>query len=103
MCFDENVSSILKHSLHHVQYSLVLMQPDVMIGYGHLLERDFLGIFEEGVRAPDTFQPGDRQQSVPRRGVPKRHVAVGQPEAVVFPALCEEYVRRVRLKFRVRL
>ncbi len=52
------------NSLDHVEYGLVLPQPDVVVGYGHGLEGDALCVLEEGVGAPDLGQPLDREKSV---------------------------------------
>ena len=79
-------------SLDHVEDRLVLMEPDVVVGDGHILEGDLLGVLEVRVRLPDVIKPGDGQRSVDGA-----HVA-REPQTVVHPALREENVGRVRLK-----
>ena len=50
------------HLLDDVENSLVLVQPQVMVGYCHGLERDLFGIFEVRIRPPHALQPLDVQQ-----------------------------------------
>jgi hypothetical protein len=50
------------HLLDDVENSFVLVQPQVMVGYCHGLERDLFGIFEVRIRSPHALQPLDVQQ-----------------------------------------
>ena len=52
------------NSLDHVEYGLVLVEPEVVVWYGHGLERDLLGVLEERVRPPDEVQPVDGEKPV---------------------------------------
>lgn len=79
-----------QRQLHHVQDRLVLVQPHVVVGDGHRLERDRLGVLEERVRPPHVLEPLDLQQPVLGGHV------LRQPQPVVLPGLREEDVRRVR-------
>ena len=45
--------TVMKHLLDHVHNLLAAVQPQVMVGNGHPLEGDCLGILEERVRSPD--------------------------------------------------
>lgn len=81
-----------QRELHHVQNRLVLVQPHVMIGDCHRLERHRLGVLEERVRPPHVLQPFDLQQAVLRRHV------LRQPQPMIFPRLCEENVGGVSLE-----
>ena len=63
-----------------------------MVGDGHGLEGDALGVLEERVRPPYLGEPLDGQQPVLGGHV------VRQPQAVVLPALGEEHVAGVRLE-----
>jgi hypothetical protein len=45
-----------KDLLDHVHDLLVLVEPKVMVGDGHPLEGDLLGVLEEGVRSPDVLR-----------------------------------------------
>ena len=62
-----------------------------MVGNGHRLEGDLLGVLEERVGTPDPSQPVDREEPI----LPS-HV-VWEHESVVLPLLREEHVRRVCL------
>ena len=66
-----------------------------MVGDGHGLERDALGVLEEGVRPPDLGEPLDGQEAILGGHV------VREPEAVVLLALSEEHVARVRLEINL--
>lgn len=44
-------------SLDHVEYLLGAVQPHVVVGDSHGLERYFLGVLEVGVRPPDLVEP----------------------------------------------
>ena len=44
-------------SLDHVEYFFGAVEPDVVVGDGHGLEGDLLGVLEIGVRTPDPVQP----------------------------------------------
>ena len=53
---DSNFSvsvTVVKYLLDHVHDLLAAVQPQVMVGNGHPLEGDCLGILEERVRSPD--------------------------------------------------
>ena len=43
--------------LHHVQNSLVFIQPHVVVGNSHGLKCDSLGILEKGIWTPHVLQP----------------------------------------------
>lgn len=81
------LSDVLQDSLDHVEDGDIPVQPDVVIGDGHLLKGDLLGVLEIGVGLPDVVEPGDGQQAVIAAG----HIT-GKPQTVVHPALCKEYV-----------
>lgn len=49
--------------LDHVQNSLVLIEPHVVIWNGHCLESDGFGVLEEWIRSPHIFEPFHLQQS----------------------------------------
>lgn len=61
-----------------------------MIGDGHGLEGDGLGVLEERVGPPHVLEPVDLEQAVLGGHV------LGQPQPVVLPRLREEDVGRVR-------
>ena len=63
-----------------------------MVGYGHGLEGDALGVLEERVWPPYLREPLDGEEAILGGHV------VGQAEAVVLPALGEEHVAGVRLE-----
>jgi hypothetical protein len=46
--------------LDHVEDGFVLVEPDVVVGHGHLLEGDLFGVFEERVGPPHELKPTDR-------------------------------------------
>ena len=48
---------MMGHLLDHIKNGFVFVEPDIMVGDGHGLECDTLGILEEGVRSPDLCQP----------------------------------------------
>ena len=50
--------------LDHVEYLLRAVEPDVVVGYGHGLESDLLGVLEVRVRPPDVAEPLDGEQLV---------------------------------------
>ena len=45
----------MKDLLDHVHDLLVLVEPEVVVGNGHPLEGDLLGVLEEGIRPPDVL------------------------------------------------
>ena len=57
------------YSLDHVENALVLVEPDVVVGNGDVLEGNFLGVLEERVWSPHRVEPGGRQQAVIGRQV----------------------------------
>ncbi|GBM18550.1 hypothetical protein AVEN_47942-1 [Araneus ventricosus] len=83
-------------SLDHVQNGLVAVEPYVVVGNGHLLEGDSLGVLEEGVGSPHLLQPAEREKAVLRRHV------LRQLQSVVLPALRHENVGHVRLEKIIR-
>ena len=50
---------LINHLLDHVENGAIFVEPNVMIGYCHCLERDFLGIFEKTIWAPNEAEPLD--------------------------------------------
>lgn len=68
-----------------------MVEPEVVIGYRHLVECDFLRVLEEAVRPPNVVQPVDVEDPVLLRHVFR------QPQSRVPPALREKYVRHVSL------
>jgi hypothetical protein len=74
-------------SLDHVKNCFVPVDPDVVIGNGHVLKIDSFSIFEKRVRSPDVIEPTNRQKSVLAGHV------VRQLQSVVLPALSKKYVR----------
>lgn len=83
--------------LWHVQQRLIVVQPQVMVGYAHLVKRDFLRVFEETIRSPYVMQPFDIQYAVVFAHIFR------EPESLVPPALRQEYVRYVRLEPKTEL
>lgn len=83
--------------LWHVQQRLIVVQPQVMVGYAHLVKRDFFRVFEETIRSPYVMQPFDIQYAVVFAHVFR------EPESLVPPALRQEYVRYVRLEPKTEL
>ena len=73
-----------------------MVQPQVVVGDAHLVERDFLGVLEEAVRPPDVVQPIDVENSIFLAHV------LRQSEPGVSPALCQEYVSDVGLRHVVQ-
>lgn len=71
-----------------------MVEPEVVVGDGHLVEGDPLGVLEETVGSPDVVEPLHVQDAVLLRHV------LRQPQAVVPPALRQEDVRHVRLNTR---
>ena len=49
-----------ENSLDHVENGAIFVEPNVMIGYCHSLERDFLGVFEKTIGSPNEAEPLDR-------------------------------------------
>lgn len=77
--------------LGHVKQCLVVIQPEIMIWYWHLVESNFFCIFEETVRSPDVMQPVHVEYSVIFGHV------LWQPQSRIPPTLREKYVGHVRL------
>lgn len=50
--------------LWHVQQSLIVIQPQIMIGHRHLVERDFLRVLEKAIWPPDRVKPLDVENSI---------------------------------------
>lgn len=65
MRVDEEVHGTgqLQRQFHHVQDGLVLVQPHVVVGDGHRLEGDGLGVFEERVGPPHVLEPVNLEES----------------------------------------
>ena len=78
--------------LDHVEDGGIVVQPQVVVGYGHSLEGDLLGVLEEGVRPPDAMEPLDGEETVLAA-----HVG-GKNQPVVLPVLGEENVRSISLE-----
>ncbi len=55
--------------LDHVENALILVEPDVVVRYGDILESDFFGVFEKRVGSPHGIEPGSGQQPVVGRQV----------------------------------
>lgn len=68
-----------------------MVQPQVMIGDAHLMERHFLGVLEEAVRSPDVMKPLHIQNSVVLAHV------LRQSEPRIPPTLRQEDVSDVGL------
>ena len=47
---------LINHLLDHVENPFTLVQPDIVVGYGHGLERDLFGVLEVGIGPPDVLQ-----------------------------------------------
>lgn len=78
-------------SLSHVEQRLVVIKPEIMVRYRHLVKGDLLGVLEEAVRPPDVVQPVHVEYPVILGHVFR------QPQPRVPPALREKYVGHVRL------
>jgi len=75
--------------LDHVEYRLVLVQPHVVIGYGHRLKGHRFGVLEKRIWTPHILQPVHLQQSVLLRHI------LRQSQAVILPSLGEEHIRHI--------
>ena len=84
-------SDSFRFLLGHVDERFVVVEPQIVVGHAHLVERDFLGVFEETVRPPQVLQPADVQVAVLFGHV------LRTPQAVISPALCQKDVGHVRL------
>ena len=71
-----------------------MVQPEIVIRYGHLVKGDFLRVLEEAVRSPDIVQPVYVQYSVLLGHVLRKS------QSRVPPALRQKYVRDVRLEVK---
>lgn len=69
-----------------------MVEPEVVVGHGHLMERHLLCVLEETVRTPDVMQPLDVQNAVLLRHV------LRQTQTVVPPALRQEDIGHVGLE-----
>ena len=46
-----------RYLLYHIKNSAVLVQPHIMVRYGHCLKSNFLGIFEKRIWPPNKVEP----------------------------------------------
>ena len=84
-------SDSFRFLLGHVDERFVVVEPQVVVGHAHLVERDLFGIFKENIRSPDFLEPGHVQDAVLFGHV------LRQPESVISPALRQKDVGHVRL------
>lgn len=82
-----------ERQLGHVEQRLVVVEPQVVVGNAHLVERDLLGVLEEAVGPPNAIQPVHVQDAVLLAHV------FGQPEPRIPPALRQKYVRHIGHRF----
>lgn len=75
---------------HSVKQSAVVLQPQQLVGRGHVVSDGLLAVEEEGVRGPDVAG----QQVVQRQHLHGPFEA----QALVLPALAEEHVYGVFLR-----
>lgn len=75
---------------HGVKQSAVILQPQQLVGRGHVVSNRFLAVKEEGVGSPDVAG----QQVVQRQHLHGTFEA----QTLVLPALTEEHVNGVFLK-----
>lgn len=77
--------------LGHVEQRFVVIEPEIVVRYRHLVEGNFLRVFKEAVGPPDVVQPIHVEYPIILRHV------LRQPQPRVPPALREKYVGHVRL------
>jgi len=82
--------------LRHIQKSLVMVQPQVMVGYARLMECHFLGVLEEAVGPPDVMKPFYIQNSVVLAHV------LWKSEPGIPPTLRQENISHVSLQHIVQ-
>lgn len=46
-----------QRQLGHIEQRLVMVKPEIMIGYAHLVEGDLFGILKETIGTPNAVQP----------------------------------------------
>lgn len=78
------------HIPHGVKQSAIILQPQQLVGRGHVVSDGLLAIKEEGIGSPDIAG----QQVVQRQHL---HGAF-EAQTLVLPALTEEHVNGVFLK-----
>lgn len=76
----------------HIQERLIVVQPQIMIRNGHLVERHAFRVLKEAIRPPDIMQPFHIQYAVLLAHI------LRQPQSGVPPTLRQEYVGDVSLK-----
>ena len=77
--------------LGHVDEGLVVVEPKVVVGHAHLVEGDFLGVFEETIRTPEILEPADVEIAVLFGHV------LRQSKSMVPPTLGQEDVGHISL------
>ena len=59
-----DVRNTRQYLLDHVENAIIVVEPDIVVGDGHLLEGDLLGVLEVRVWVPDFLEPVDRKKPV---------------------------------------
>lgn len=70
-----------------------MVQPQIMVGYAHLVKGDLLSVLEEAVGPPNLIEPVHIEDPVLLVHVLRE----AQPR--IPPGLCQEYIGYISLKF----